>query len=307
MIFNGIGKLTDFFYILGMRHFPTHLLLGGKPTLFEAGVSCLGPLYVSEIRRVLAQNQPEFLFLTHVHFDHCGTAGFLKETFPMLKVAASRRAAEIVRRPNAIETMSRLNQATSSWVDAEAPGLAENAPFKPFDVDLALTDGDCIEIGKNLSVHVMETPGHTWDGLSYYIPKKKLLIAGESAGCLSPNGFLYTEFLVDFDAYIAAIDRLARLEVDILCQSHHQLLTGEDAKGFFARSRQAAETFRQRIRRVLNEENGDLEKTALRIKAEEYDPEPHPKQPEQAYLINLAAKVKLVAGQQDRTLLQAEK
>lgn len=297
MIYNGIGRLTDFFHILGMRHFPTHLVLGGKPALFEAGVSCLGPLYASEIQRVLAQGQPEILFLTHVHFDHCGAAGFLKHSFPNLKIAASRRAADIVQRPRAIETISRLNRTTLSWVDEEAPGLSKDIPFEPFSVDLVLAEGDCIELGKDLSVHVMETPGHTWDGLSYYIPEKKLLFAGESAGCLSPFDFLYTEFLVDFDAYVDAIERLGRLDVDILCQSHHQLLTGKDAAAFFGRSREAAHAFRQRMIEVLDEENGDLEKTALRIKAEEYDPQPHPKQPEQAYLINLAARVRLIAAQ----------
>ncbi len=296
MIFTQTGKLTDFFYVLGMRHFPTHLLLGGRPVLFEAGVSCLGPLYVTEIRKILGQTEPEILFLTHVHFDHCGTAAFLQQSFPKLKIAASRRAAEIVRRPNAIDAIRQLNQMTFSWVEAEAPGLAEDIPFKPFKVDLMLADGDCIEIDKGLSVHIIETPGHTWDALSYYIPEKKLLVAGEAVGCMDPTGFIYTEFLVDFEAYIHSIERLARLEVEILCQSHHQMFTGTDARDFFGHSIQAAEEFKRRVDQLLNEENGDMPKVAARIKAEEYDPQPGPKQPEQAYLINLAAKVKHLAG-----------
>ena len=296
MIFTRTGKLTDFFYVLGNRHFPTHLLLGARPVLFEAGVSCLGTVYEREIRNILGQTEPEILFLTHVHYDHCGTAGFLQQSFPGLKIAASRRASEIVQRPNAIDSMLQLNRMTLNWVEAEAPGITEDIPFKPFNVDLILSDGNCIEIDKGLSVHIMETPGHTWDGLSYYIPEKKLLVAGEAVGCMDPSGVIYTEFLVDFEAYLHSMERLAMLEVDILCQSHHQVFTGTDASGFFGRSIHAAKEYKRWVAQLLNEENGDEEKVAARIKAEEYDPRPGPKQPEQAYLINLAARVKHLAG-----------
>jgi hypothetical protein len=101
---------------------------------------------------------------------------------------------------------------------------------------------------------------------------------------------------VDFDAYVRSIERLARLDVNILCQSHHQVFTGNDAKTFCHRSIQAAMRFRQRVDQLLNEENGHVQKVASRIKVEEYDPQPGPKQPEQAYLINLAARVKHLAG-----------
>jgi glyoxylase-like metal-dependent hydrolase (beta-lactamase superfamily II) len=296
MIFTQTGRLTDFFYVLGMRHFPTHLLLGARPVLFEAGVSCLGTLYIKEIRNILLQTEPEILFLTHVHFDHCGTAGFLQQSFPKLKIAASRRASEIVGRPNAIDAIGQLNQMTFGWVETEAPGLAEDISFKPFRVDLILSDGDCIEIERGLTVQVIETPGHTWDALSYYVPEKKLLVAGEAVGCMDPTGFIYTEFLVDFEAYLHSMERLATLEVDILCQSHHQVFTGTDARSFFGRSIQAAKEYKRWVGQLLNEENGDEKKVAARIKAAEYDPKPGPKQPEQAYLINLAARVKHLAG-----------
>ena len=296
MIFTQTGKLTDFFYVLGNRHFPTHLLLGDRPVLFEAGVSCLGSVYEKEIRKVLGKTEPEILFLTHVHYDHCGTAGFLQQSFPGLKIAASQRASEIVQRPNAIDSMHQLNRVTRHWVEAEAPGITEDIPFKPFNVDLILSDSDRIEIDKGLSVYIIETPGHTWDGLSYHIPEKKLLVAGEAAGCMSPAGVIYTEFLVDFEAYLHSIQRLATLDVDILCQSHHQVITGSDARTFFRRSIQAAKDYKRRVDELLNEENGDQEKVAARIKAEEYDPQPGPKQPEQAYMINLAARVKHLAG-----------
>lgn len=300
MIFTETGKLTDFFYIIGNRYFPTHLLLGSKPLLFEAGISCLGPLYVNEIQEILGKSQPQILFLTHMHFDHCGAAGLLKQAWPELKVAASRSAAEIIRRPNAINTIAKLNEATIDWIENESPGLASTMQFQPFDVDLILDEGDTLEIANGLTVQVLSTPGHTWDSLSFYIPEKKILVAGEAVGCMSPMGVIFTEFLVDFDAYIHSMERLAMLEVDILCQSHHQVFTGIEAQTLCRRSIEAAHQFRKRLEVLLDEENGQVEKVAERIKSEEYDPYPGPKQPEQAYLLNIQAKVKHLAQKMAR-------
>ena len=295
MIFAQTGKLTDFFHVLGSKYFPTHMLLGPKPVLFEAGLSCLGPVYVKDVEKILKRRQPQLLFLTHVHFDHCGAAGFLRQTWPQMKIAASQLAAEIMERPNALETISGLNAAAVDWVEKAAPGLAEKVPFQPFSVDVILADGDRIELPGGLTVEVLETPGHTWDSLSFYIPEKRLLLAGEAAGCMSPTGILSTEFLVDFDVYIQSIERLAKLDVDILCQSHHQVFTGKDARTVINRSIPAALAFKKRVEQLLNEENSQVDKVVARIKSEEYDPQPNPKQPEPAYLLNLHARVKSLA------------
>jgi len=295
MIFAQTGKLTDYFHVLGSKHFPTHMLLGPTPVLFEAGLSCLGPVYVKEVEKILKDGQPQILFLTHAHFDHCGAAGFLQQSWPQLTIAASRLAAEIMGRPNALKTISDLNAAAVDWIEKAAPGLAVKVPFQPFSVDTILADGDRIELPGELSVQVLETPGHTRDSLSFYIPEKKLLIAGEAVGCMTPTGFLSTEFLVDFDVYIQSIERLARLNVEILCQSHHQVFTGENARTVLRRSIPAALAFKQRVEALLHEENGRVEKVVTRIKSEEYDPQPDPKQPEQAYLLNLHARVTCLA------------
>ena len=296
MIIKTTGRIADDFYILGQHNFPTHLLMGRKPALFEAGLACLGSVYVNAIRSMLAQTQPAFLFLNHLHFDHCGATAYIKEAFPDMEICASERGRAIIQRPNAVKTIAMLSREVYSWVEAQSPGLAEETPFEAFDVDQVLADGDRIEIDRNLTVHVLATPGHTWYALSYYIPEKKLLLAGESGGIMDPTGFFFAEFLVDYESYLNSMERLAALDVDILSQSHHQVFTGEDARSFFPRSIKAAHQFKDQVENLLDRENGDIEKVVSLIKAEEYDPKPDPKQPEPAYLINLEARVRHLAG-----------
>ena len=52
--------------------------------------------------------------------------------------------------------------------------------------------------------------------------------------------------------------------------------------------------FKGMVERLLNEENGDLEAVQRRIKAIEWDHNPGMRQPEPAYLLNLAARVQTV-------------
>ena len=97
MVFSKTGRVQDDFYVLGHTWMPIYLLDGERPVLFEAGLTCLGRIYEEAIRSVLSDRQPEILFLTHVHYEHCGATSYLKEVFPSLQVGASPQAAQIIQ------------------------------------------------------------------------------------------------------------------------------------------------------------------------------------------------------------------
>jgi glyoxylase-like metal-dependent hydrolase (beta-lactamase superfamily II) len=296
LIFDTIGEVVPGFYVIGAVEVPSYLLDGGQPVLFDAGFSVFGPLYERDIKKILGSESPKFLFLTHVHFDHCGAAAYLKKTFPGLIIAASQRAAEIVRRPNARKLIADLNDAGAETVRRWKPNLCLSEPFRPFEVDRVLQDGDRLALGPGLSLQVIATPGHTWDFLSYYIPERKILIASEAVGCADVTGYVVTEFLVDFEVYLRSLKRLAALEVEVLCQGHRLVYTGLEVRDYLKRSIQTASQFKERVVGLLTREGGDTRRVVELVKAEEYDSKPHPKQPEPAYLLNLEARVKHLAG-----------
>jgi len=213
-----------------------------------------------------------------------------------LIIAASGRAAEIVRRPNARKLMADLNDSAADTVRKWKSELPLNESFRPFEVDRVLTDEDRLDLGSGLSVQVIATPGHTWDFLSYYIPERKILIASEAAGCADTAGYVVTEFLVDFEVYLKSLTRLAALDVDILCQGHRLVYTGSDVPDFFERSLRTASEFKTQVVDLLTREGGDIRRVVELVKADEYDSRPEPKQPEPAYRINLEARVKHLAG-----------
>lgn len=299
MIINTTGYVDRELYVAGMAWSPTYLVNAGTPLLFEAGFYPIAPVYLTDIRKVIGDRQPSHLFLTHVHYDHCGAASCFRRNFPGMQICTSKRAAEILKRPNAIELMTELSR-NFAQIAEDLPGVNRDdilhTDFEPFTPDI-IFDGDALfEVSPSLHVEVLATPGHTRDMLSFYIPERKILIATESAGCRSQTGEIVTEFLVNFDEYVESLKRLSRLDCDVVCQGHHFVYTGTDVQDFFDSSLRAALHFRSRVEELLDAEHGDADRVVERIKQEEYDPNPGPKQPEVAYLINLRTRVNHLAG-----------
>lgn len=301
MNFKTTGEVIDGFHVTGSHEVHSYLLDGLQPVIFDAGFACFGPSYLRDIKAVLGERRPSDLFITHSHFDHCGSAAYLQKNLAGLSISASQKAADILARPNARKLIAELNQAAGDLARQWHPELGDTPPFEPFTVDRILAHGDQVELEGGLTIEVIATPGHTWDFLSYYIPQKRILVSSEAVGCPDFTGdYIVTEFLVDYDVYMESMARLAELEIEVLCPSHGAVLTGADAAGFIARSQQAAKDFKARVEALLHEEGGDIERTAARFKTEEWDPKPMPKQPLPAYMLNLLARVRHLAHRMEQ-------
>lgn len=305
MIIDKIGYIQSNLHFLGFLECPIFLLDGPEPAIFDAGVTSGGKIYVEAIRSVLGQRQPAWLFLTHAHWDHCGSASFLKKHFPEMKIAASPLAANILKRPNALALINQLNNASLEQMRS-VPGLdhswLNNEPFSPFPIDMELAEGQVVELGNSTTLQVLATPGHTQDHHSFYLPQEKILIAGEAAGVFYSHQVISTEFTSDYDAYLDSLQRLAALPVEVFCQGHYYVLTGrEEIEILFARSIRETISFKNRVMELLREENNDLDKVVNTMKAERYDVVPDLQQPESTYLLNLRAKVAHLAKKQQQT------
>ncbi|MGE5799471.1 MAG: MBL fold metallo-hydrolase, partial [Syntrophaceae bacterium] len=95
MIIEKAGRIAEGLHALADIDLPAWLVAAEMPALFDAGITFMGPAYLKEIRQILGdEKRLRWLFITHAHFDHSGTAPYLKRHIPGLKVAASRLASE---------------------------------------------------------------------------------------------------------------------------------------------------------------------------------------------------------------------
>lgn len=299
MVIKTSGHILYNLYSLVHPEIPIFLLDRPEPVIFDAGLSCAGKIYVEAIKSVLGHRQPSILFLTHSHWDHCGSASTLKAAFPEMKIAASALTAKVVKRPNAQALIRTLNEGAAAQM-RRLPALEPyliNDPFIPFEVDIELQDGQLFDLGAGTTVQAIATPGHTRDHHSFYLPEDKILIAGEAAGVYYGPTTISPEFVADYDAYLASIQRLALLPAEVYCQGHFACMTGEkEISDYFKRSIAETIRFKNRVDELLDEEAGSVERVIQRIKAEQYDNNPELKQPEATYMLNLQARVAHLAA-----------
>lgn len=302
MVIDHVGHIAGHLHMLGNAAIPVYLYDGERPIIFDAGFAFLGKAYAEAIEAVLGGRRPALCVLTHSHFDHCGAAGYFKRRFAGMRTAAAEHAQAILSRPNAISLMRELTRAAVRTAAINGFAADPAVEFEPFDIDMVLKEGDVLHPSDDMDVQVLETPGHTRDCLSFYIPSRKVLIASEAAGIMDTAGYIVSDCLVDYDMYLDSLKRLSRLDVDILCLGHRYALSGEEARRYLPRSIAHCLEFRDIVAESLDREHNDVARTVRAIKAWEYDGKPEPKQPEPAYLINLEARVNAVAKHLGKSL-----
>ncbi len=272
---------------------PAFLLKAKTPVLFDAGVAAMGPHYLRDIERYLGKADAlKYLLLTHSHYDHCGSVPFLKEKIPGLRIGANAHAAKILQRPNAVALIRTLG---SNFAKVFKDFIGdENIPFNPVEVDLLLKEGDELDFGEGWAVRVIETPGHTKDSLSYYIPKIKAVIAGEATGVFHNDG-INPQFSSSYSDYMSSLEKLAALDLDILALGHRHIVTGNDIDGYLKDSIETTVLFKKHIEDCLNRFNGDREKVVETILGEKYDNTQLMQQDKTSFRINLQEQVRVVA------------
>ena len=294
MIYSRSGKLADNFYLLGHPAIPVYLLDGSSPVIFDAGMTMLGQRYIEEIESILGERQLVYCFLTHVHFDHCGAVAILKNRYPRMKVVAARKAAEILQRPTAIDRIRQLNAAATMLLDQIDIAYTTDKRFEAFNIDCVVEEGDRISVSNDCAVDVIESPGHTWDCVSYLISGLNILFSSEAAGQADRTGYIVSDCLADYDCYFQSLLKLKALSVDMLCPGHLFVYSGDDVSDYFEKAVAACVDFRRTVEALADENDGKIETIIQKVKTIEYDSNPGPKQPEPAYLINLEARIKAV-------------
>jgi 2-aminobenzoylacetyl-CoA thioesterase len=290
-----IGGISDRFYILGTPDVPVFLLDGLHPVLFDAGFRAFAGLYEQDAGRILGGRAPEYLFLTHGHYDHIGAAKRFKDVWPRLKIAAHSMTMEILARQGALRGICNLSREAAQLEKEFGVAGIQEAAFEIFSPDLILNPPQTIVLEPNLSIIALHTPGHTRDALSYWIPQMSILIASDAVGNEDDQGHLTSEFLWSYDAFRASIETLSRLNANILCPGHRLVVKGApEVRKYLGRCLGEAAKYLTMVEDFLNLEDYDISRTVARIKALEWDPVPWPKQPEKAYLANTRAKVKTI-------------
>jgi glyoxylase-like metal-dependent hydrolase (beta-lactamase superfamily II) len=102
-------------------------------------------------------------------------------------------------------------------------------PLPPARVDQELRDGDELDFGGGAVT--IAVPGHTPGSIACYLPRSRVLIAGDAIARRPDGQAMLGVFNVDPAQAAASFARLAALDTEIVCAGHADPIT-EDAAAF---------------------------------------------------------------------------
>lgn len=284
-MFKKTGFYRDGIYIFVDVDMPVYGIKGRKNYLVDSVFTFLAPKVLHELKK--EEFVPDYLLLTHSHYDHLGSAPVLKKMFPQMKIVASRRTAEVLSNPKAIELIKSLEKEAERLFGERSP-----YEFETFEVDIVVGEGDKID-----EFEVIETPGHTKCSVSFIFPEKRIIFVGDAAGVQEDNGYIRPQFLSRYSDYVSSLNKILKYSHYDLAMGHGGIFQGKEVKEFLERSLRRTEEFRKEIEDLFHK-TGDPEQVAELIYEKEYKGMGI-KQPREAYMINLKAMIKAVLREAD--------
>jgi glyoxylase-like metal-dependent hydrolase (beta-lactamase superfamily II) len=160
----------------------------------------------SELRQVV---------LTHFHADHAGVAAEIS-AWTGAGVLAGQADAPFLRgdAPGPPPDLADWERPIYDQVTSQLP----DTPVQPVRVDRELRDGDELDFGGGaLTIAV---PGHTPGSIACYLPRTRVLIAGDAIARRPDGRAMPGVFNTDRAQAAASFERLASLDADIICCGH---------------------------------------------------------------------------------------
>jgi glyoxylase-like metal-dependent hydrolase (beta-lactamase superfamily II) len=160
----------------------------------------------------------KYILLTHSHIDHFGSASELKKLSNAM-VGINEKGIKYVDGSSGIKlpVVDKKGLGMRFLLSLMKLTLHIRKPkfFKP---DMVLKEGVFPE-QIHINAKILETPGHTEDSISIYLPDSKTVIVGDLLFG-KPDKLVLPTFYDDYIALLNSIKRIKDLEPDLICVSH---------------------------------------------------------------------------------------
>jgi len=166
------------------------------------------------------------IFITHLHADHFGLV--TKLSTDSSNVYFNRPDKELMDSWEGFGAMIAY-AGKNGFPENELRSAIDRHPGAKYGSDWipdlkVLEDGDAIHVG-DYHFKCVATPGHTMGHTCLYEPTKKILVAGDHILIdITPNIQCWSDSENPLKHYLASLDKVYRLQIDIVLPGHRRLI-----------------------------------------------------------------------------------
>jgi glyoxylase-like metal-dependent hydrolase (beta-lactamase superfamily II) len=202
-----------------------YLVRGSRLALVDSGAADSPATAIGPALRELGLDLADLDYLvnTHGHPDHAGGDHAVKQAAPDVSIgvhpadsALLQGPAAHLRSPN--DTSAILRLLGREDLIAEREAVLRQVVGPSVGVDRELADGDVVDLGQDVRLQVVHTPGHTPGSVCFLLEVEGTVFSGDAVqgqGWRSGVAPLY------FDAdYVRSLERIEALGASVLCMGH---------------------------------------------------------------------------------------
>ncbi|MFX1486657.1 MAG: MBL fold metallo-hydrolase, partial [Promethearchaeota archaeon] len=203
-----------------------------------------------------------YIIPTHRHTDHAGGAAPLAKALPDATIYGHQYTIDAIRRP------AKMNQAVVDMFGEFA------VPMEPLEDEgrfSIVKGGEIIELGNDLAIEFIHTPGHTSDHISLYERKSKTMYCGDAAGIFNFRSKTIIPSTLPpsfkFKPYVSSLERMLDYELNAVAFAHFGTVMGKDANRILRESIETVEEWMEIAKEAWRDE-GKVETVirALRLR-----------------------------------------
>ncbi len=197
----------------------TYVVRGEEIALIETGTALTVPKTLAGLETLgIPREAVRHILCTHIHMDHCGGSGHLAAALPYAFVYINSSVAEHLVNPTKLMASVRRAVGEEAW-----PLHGELLPIPAERIRPA--EHLHLDLGRDVVLTAIETPGHSPDHLSYLDHQSGGLFIGDAAGLAMDRWNLVFPVTpvptYNLEAHRATIARLQALNLPRIYLTHY--------------------------------------------------------------------------------------